>query len=400
MNVIVVLLLLLLRFGSLWCCRSSRLHEMALGELLWLTSSFSQRGLCDSTRGTAVASSREASLPISWIEIGRASRYASEVAVFCRASSLKPAFYVLSVLREAFKILSDAPDPEEAFLQLDKTDWIYSGPFLPSGSPRAKRQKMGNIQTGLRLKKIRYHSSISNVLLWREGKSCTRSPARKLIAKPLVTLGVQSSECEEISPSMLPLGSRTQEGLTCSGAVFYFRKAKQATLPVVQEEKESWSDEDEIFMDQLDFRGVCMDQGRRGEIWGGELENYFSKLPFSGSYICDDQGPLENNEETGTKLNLRANCALNPAARLSSSTATWHPFANMLALFQMVGLLGLLQGLQLTHCQEWKQPGGSHKQLLSHKRGWHDFALVIPAGGIECLWQFAYQNGSFFFSYE
>lgn len=28
------------------------------------------------------------------------------------------------------------------------------------------------------------------------------------------------------------------------------------------------------------FRGVCMDQGRCGEVWGGELENYFSKLPF------------------------------------------------------------------------------------------------------------------------
>uniref|UniRef100_A0A8C6XUJ5 Telomeric repeat binding factor 2 n=1 Tax=Naja naja TaxID=35670 RepID=A0A8C6XUJ5_NAJNA len=169
-----------------------------------------------------------------------------------QASSLKPAFYVLSVLREAFKILSDAPDPEEAFLQLDKTDWIYSGPFLPSGSPRAKRQKMGNIQTGLRLKKIRYHSSISNVLLWREGKSCTRSPARKLIAKPLVTLGVQSSECEEISPSMLPLGSR---------------KAKQATLPVVQEEKESWSDEDEIFMDQQSEWSVGTDISGTRKKW-------------------------------------------------------------------------------------------------------------------------------------
>ncbi|XP_026575568.1 transmembrane emp24 domain-containing protein 6 [Pseudonaja textilis] len=72
----------------------------------------------------------------------------------------------------------------------------------------------------------------------------------------------------------------------------------------------------------------------------------------------------------------------------------------MLALFQMVGLLGLLQGLHLAHCQERKQPGGSHKQLLPPKRDQYDFAIVIPAGGIECLWQFAYQNGSFFFSYE
>lgn len=157
-----------------------------------------------------MTSSREASLPMSWIEIGRASKYASEVAVFCRASSLKPAFYVLSVLREAFKSLSDAPDPEEAFLQLDKTDWTYSRPPLPSNSPRAKRQKTGNIavQAVLGLEKIRYHPSISNMLLWKEGKHCRHSPARKLITKPLVTLRVQSSECKELPPSTLYPGSR------------------------------------------------------------------------------------------------------------------------------------------------------------------------------------------------
>ncbi|XP_032087295.1 transmembrane emp24 domain-containing protein 6 [Thamnophis elegans] len=72
----------------------------------------------------------------------------------------------------------------------------------------------------------------------------------------------------------------------------------------------------------------------------------------------------------------------------------------MLALFQMVGLLGLLQGVQLTHRQEWKQPGGSHEQPLPPMRDRYDFAIVIPAGGIECLWQFAHRNGSFFFSYQ
>lgn len=72
----------------------------------------------------------------------------------------------------------------------------------------------------------------------------------------------------------------------------------------------------------------------------------------------------------------------------------------MLSLLQMVGLLGLLQGLQLAHCQERKQPGVAHKQPLPPMRGWYDFAIVISAGGIECLWQFARQNGSFYFSYE
>lgn len=146
---------------------------------------------------------------MSWIEIGRASKYASVLAVFCRDSSLKPAFYVLSVLREAFKSLSDAPDPEEAFLQLDKTDWTYSRPLLPSDSPRAKRQKTGNIavQPVLGLDKIEYHSSIAD-MVWKEVKQCRHSPARKLITKPVVTLRIQSSECEEIPPSTLSPGPR------------------------------------------------------------------------------------------------------------------------------------------------------------------------------------------------
>ncbi|XP_034282588.1 telomeric repeat-binding factor 2 isoform X1 [Pantherophis guttatus] len=181
-----------------------------------------------------------------------------------QASSLKPAFYVLSVLREAFKSLSDAPDPEEAFLQLDKTDWTYSTPLLPSNSPRAKRQKTGNIavQAVLGLEKIRYHPSISNMLLWKEGKHCRHSPARKLITKPLVTLRVQSSECKEIPPSTLYPGSR---------------EAKQAALPVLQEEKESWSDEDEIFMDHKSEWSVGTDTSGAKKKWSLEESAWIKK---------------------------------------------------------------------------------------------------------------------------
>ncbi|KAM3829036.1 telomeric repeat-binding factor 2-like [Vipera latastei] len=152
------------------------------------------------------------------------------------ASSLKPAFYVFSVLREAFKILSDAPDPEEAFLQLDKTDWTYSKPLLPSGSPRAKCQNMENtVPALLSLEKIRSVPSISNMLLWKKGEHFKHSPERHLALKPLVSLEVQSSECGDSRPSAPPPGSRG---------------AKQAALSVLQEDRESWSDEDEMFMDQ------------------------------------------------------------------------------------------------------------------------------------------------------
>ncbi|XP_063168859.1 transmembrane emp24 domain-containing protein 6 [Candoia aspera] len=72
----------------------------------------------------------------------------------------------------------------------------------------------------------------------------------------------------------------------------------------------------------------------------------------------------------------------------------------MLALLQMAGIVGLLQGLKLAHCQVGEQPRGPHKQAVLPGRDRYDFAIVIPAGGIECLWQFAHQNGSFYFSYE
>ncbi|KFO95613.1 Transmembrane emp24 domain-containing protein 6 [Calypte anna] len=32
--------------------------------------------------------------------------------------------------------------------------------------------------------------------------------------------------------------------------------------------------------------------------------------------------------------------------------------------------------------------------------GGYDFAVVIPAGEVQCFWQFAHQRGDFFFSYE
>ncbi|KAM3829037.1 telomeric repeat-binding factor 2-like isoform 1-T3 [Vipera latastei] len=179
-----------------------------------------------------------------------------------QASSLKPAFYVFSVLREAFKILSGAPDPEEAFLQLDKTDWTYSKPLSPSGSPRAKRQKINNVtvQCDLGLENSSL-PSVSNMQIMKE-KHFKHSPERHLALKPLVTLEVQSSECEDSRPSAPPPGSRG---------------AKQAALSVLQEDKESWSDEDEMFMDQqLEWSVGTSTSGARRK-WSSEETTWIKK---------------------------------------------------------------------------------------------------------------------------
>ncbi|KAL7979668.1 hypothetical protein Chor_004826 [Crotalus horridus] len=180
-----------------------------------------------------------------------------------QASNLRPAFYVLSVLREAFKILSDAPDPEEAFLQLDKTHWTYCKPLSPSGSPRAKRQKINNVavQCYLGLEENSSLPSVSSMQIMKE-KHFKHSPARHLALKPLVTLEVQSSECEESHPSAPPPGSRG---------------AKQAVLSVLQEEKESWSDEDEVFMDQqLEWSVGTSTSGAKRK-WSSEETTWIKK---------------------------------------------------------------------------------------------------------------------------
>uniref|UniRef100_A0A8D2JKK0 Telomeric repeat-binding factor n=1 Tax=Varanus komodoensis TaxID=61221 RepID=A0A8D2JKK0_VARKO len=43
---------------------------------------------------------------------------------FCRGLPKKPASYGLSTLREAFRALFEAPAPDEAFTELDETDWV------------------------------------------------------------------------------------------------------------------------------------------------------------------------------------------------------------------------------------------------------------------------------------
>ncbi|KFQ02265.1 Transmembrane emp24 domain-containing protein 6, partial [Haliaeetus albicilla] len=51
-------------------------------------------------------------------------------------------------------------------------------------------------------------------------------------------------------------------------------------------------------------------------------------------------------------------------------------------------------------CPETKPLSGSSQDPLFRGADRYDFAIVIPAGTVECFWQFAYQSGNFFFSYE
>ncbi|KFV17966.1 Transmembrane emp24 domain-containing protein 6, partial [Tauraco erythrolophus] len=51
-------------------------------------------------------------------------------------------------------------------------------------------------------------------------------------------------------------------------------------------------------------------------------------------------------------------------------------------------------------CPETGPPSESSQEPLFRGADRYDFAIIVPAGAMECFWQFAHQSGNFFFSYE
>ncbi|NXT29331.1 TMED6 protein, partial [Syrrhaptes paradoxus] len=63
-------------------------------------------------------------------------------------------------------------------------------------------------------------------------------------------------------------------------------------------------------------------------------------------------------------------------------------------------LLVLLALLRPAGCPMAEPHGGSDQEPLFRGADRYDFAIIVPAGSVECFWQFAHQSGNFFFSYE
>lgn len=66
---------------------------------------------------------------------------AAQFCLFCRQPPGTVTTYGISVLREAFKILSDSPDADALFTKLDETDFSLPKQLSPSVSHRNKRRK-------------------------------------------------------------------------------------------------------------------------------------------------------------------------------------------------------------------------------------------------------------------
>ncbi|NXW48402.1 TMED6 protein, partial [Nyctiprogne leucopyga] len=63
-------------------------------------------------------------------------------------------------------------------------------------------------------------------------------------------------------------------------------------------------------------------------------------------------------------------------------------------------LLVLLALLGPAGCPKTEPLSESSQEPLFRGADRYDFAIIVPAGTVECFWQFAHQSGSFFFSYE
>uniref|UniRef100_A0A8B9FDG3 Telomeric repeat-binding factor n=1 Tax=Amazona collaria TaxID=241587 RepID=A0A8B9FDG3_9PSIT len=166
-----------------------------------------------------------------------ATEPAEMFCLFCRGPSGTVTTYGISVLREAFKILSDSRDSGALFTKLDETDFSFPKQLSPSVSHRTKKRKEAEKQD----------SDISGP------PGITRKTRRLYTISKLVM--EEDSQCSELSErpdsSQEPVVSSASRPVQklhdhkCLPAFRSFR-GKWNSLHGL-EEKESWSEEEELF---------------------------------------------------------------------------------------------------------------------------------------------------------
>ncbi|XP_025933189.1 telomeric repeat-binding factor 2 isoform X1 [Apteryx mantelli] len=153
--------------------------------------------------------------------------------------------YGISVLREAFKILSDSQDSDALFTKLDETDISFPKQLSPSVSHRTKRRKEVENQD----------SEIS------EPPEIPHKGKRLLTISKLVM--EQDSQCSELSESP----DSSQEPVVSSASRPSVQKSHDQPVSTknpkptkarwnssfAEEEKDVWSEEDELFSDAASF---------------------------------------------------------------------------------------------------------------------------------------------------
>ncbi|NXE28453.1 TERF2 factor, partial [Ardeotis kori] len=164
----------------------------------------------------------------------------AQFCLFCRQPSGTVTAYGISVLREAFKILSDSQDSDVLFTKLDETDFSFPKQLSPSVSHRTKRRKEEENQD----------SEISGPPeIPHKGKRLLT------ISKLVMEQDTQYSESSESPDSsqepVVSSASRPVQKLHDQPVSTKSAKSFQGmwNSSFGEEEKDSWSEEDELFSD-------------------------------------------------------------------------------------------------------------------------------------------------------
>ncbi|KFV17965.1 Telomeric repeat-binding factor 2, partial [Tauraco erythrolophus] len=155
-------------------------------------------------------------------------------SLFCRQPPGTVTACGISVLREAFKILSDSQDSDALFTKLDETDFSFPKQLSPSVSHRTKRRKDAENQD----------SEISDPPeIPHKGKRLLT------ISKLVMEQDSQYSEASESPDSsqepVVSSASRPVQKLHDQPVSFQ----RRWNSSYGKEEKDSWSEEDELFSD-------------------------------------------------------------------------------------------------------------------------------------------------------
>ncbi|XP_019360897.1 PREDICTED: telomeric repeat-binding factor 2 isoform X1 [Gavialis gangeticus] len=146
----------------------------------------------------------------------------------------------ISVLREAFKILSDSRDSEATFSQLDETDFSFSKQLSPV-SHRAKRQRVEESpasdasETPKSPSKNQRLLNICTLLMREDSQKSATTESPDSSQEPVVS---SASRPPVEKPPVQPGSSERSKSLRATRRV--------SNRP---EERDTWSDEDELFLD-------------------------------------------------------------------------------------------------------------------------------------------------------
>ncbi|NWX89897.1 TERF2 factor, partial [Nothoprocta pentlandii] len=168
------------------------------------------------------------------------SLQAAWFCLFCRQPSGSVTTYGISVLREAFKILSDSQDSDALFTKLDETDISFPKQLSPSVSHRTKKRK-----------------EVEN-----QDSETSEPPETPHKGKRLLTISKlvmeQESQCSELSESpdssqepVVSSASRpAQKSHDQPGSTKNLKLSKARwNSSFAEQGKDVWSEEDDLFAD-------------------------------------------------------------------------------------------------------------------------------------------------------